>query len=129
MPAPALQVEGARQLRASLKRAGLDVADLKAAHAQVAEQVKQAAAPRAPRRTGALAASMRSSGTQSAALVRAGRARVPYAGPIHWGWPRRHIAAQPWIYEAAQRTQDSWEGTYLGALEQIIDRIEGDPGT
>jgi hypothetical protein len=53
---------------------------------------------------------------------------VPYAGPIHWGWPARHIKAQPWIYDAAQNSAEQWTGLYLAALEKIIDGIEGAPG-
>lgn len=124
---PAVRVEGARQLRASLKRAGLDVQDLKDAHRKVAEQVAHDALPDTPRRSGALARSLRPAGTQSAAVVRAGRASVPYAAAIHWGSPKQHIRAQSWIYNAAQRTQNTWTGTYLSALELIIDAIEGAP--
>lgn len=125
---PVATVEGARQLRASLKRAGIQLSDLKAAHAEVAELVRSRADPRAPRRTGRLAGTMRAAGTQSAAIVRAGTAAVPYAGPIHWGWPARGIVARPWIYEAAADSQDQWADTYLHALEKIIDSIEGAPG-
>jgi hypothetical protein len=128
MPGPVMRVEGARTLRASLKAAGLSVQDLKDAHRQVADQVLAASRPVAPHRTGRLAASMRASGTQTAAIVRAGGARVPYAGPIHWGWPARHIKAQPWLADTAASTQSTWEGTYLSALEHIIDSIEGAPG-
>jgi hypothetical protein len=71
---------------------------------------------------------VRGSGTQAAAIVRAGRAAVPYAGPIHWGWPSRHIKAQPWLYDAAVASQEQWTGVYLAALEKIIDDIEGAPG-
>lgn len=125
---PAVEVDGLRTLQRTLKRAGVSLQDLKDAHAEVAALVVRAAEPGAPRRTGALAGSTRGSGTQAAAIVRAGRAAVPYAGPIHWGWPRRGIKAQPWLYEAAVRSQDEWTGTYLAALEQIIDSIEGVPG-
>lgn len=125
---PVVEVDGMRTLRASLKRAGLSLQDLKDAHSQVAQLVVRAAAPRAPRRSGALAATGRGSGTQSAAVVRAGRASVPYAGPIHWGWPSRHIPAQPWLYEAAVASQDQWTGLYLRALQHIIDQVEGAPG-
>jgi hypothetical protein len=125
MAGPALEVDGARQLRASLKRAGLSVQDLKDAHRQVAELVAAKAVPDAPRRTGRLASTVRPAGTQSAAIVRAGSARVPYAGPIHWGHPSRGIAAQPWLAEAAEDTQDTWETTYLKALEAIIETVEG----
>lgn len=125
MPKPALQVDGARQLRASLKRAGIDVQDLKAAHKQVADMVAEKSAPRAPRRTGRLAGSVRASGTASAAIVRAGRKAVPYAGPIHWGHESRGIAAQPWLAETAERTQETWENTYLKAIQAVIATVEG----
>ena len=128
MATPAIRVEGARQLRAALKRAGIDVADLKAAHKEAAELVKRAADPVAPRRSGALAASTRAAGTQGAAIIRVGTARVRYAGPIHWGWPARNIKAQPWIADAAERTEPEWSQEYLDHLEHIIQAIEGVPG-
>ena len=123
-----LEVEGARKLRASLKQAGLDVQDLKDAHKAVAEMVLEKSRPKAPRRTGRLAGDARAAGQASAAIVRIGRKSVPYAGPIHWGWPSRGIKPNPWLWETAQTTHDAWENTYLQALETIIDRIEGAPG-
>jgi hypothetical protein len=126
--APVVKVDGLRTLRRTLKAAGVDLQDLKQAHAQVADIVLRTAQPHAPHRTGRLASSMRASGTQSAAVVRAGRASVPYAGPIHWGWPKRHIKAQPWIHDAAVASREQWTGKYLAALEHIIDQVEGAPG-
>jgi hypothetical protein len=124
--APLLRVDGARQLRATMKAAGLKLDDLKAAHLAVAQLVDRAARPNAPvGETGRLAASERPAGTQSAAIVRAGSARVPYAGPIHWGWPKRHIVAQPWLYDAAANTETAWLALYLKAIESVLDTIEG----
>jgi hypothetical protein len=60
--------------------------------------------------------------------VQYGSARLRYAAVQHWGWPKRNIAAQPWAADAAARTQDRWENTYLSALEKIIATIEGAPG-
>ena len=125
---PAVEVEGLRTLRRTLKAAGVSLQDLKDAHAQVAQLVVRAASPHAPRRTGALASSTRGSGTQGGAIVRAGRASVPYANPIHWGWPDRHIKAQPFLWDAIQDSKDQWTGLYLRSLEKIIDTIEGAPG-
>jgi hypothetical protein len=45
--------------------------------------------------------------------------------PIHWGWPRRGIAAQPWLSEAATSTEDRWQGVYLAEVEKILQQIEG----
>jgi hypothetical protein len=95
----------------------------------VAGIVHARAQPHAPHGpTGRLAGSERPAGTASAAIVRAGFASTPYAGPIHWGWPKRHIKAQPWIYDAATSTESQWTATYMAALEHIIDTIEGAPG-
>lgn len=124
MAKPALQVAGARQLRAAMKRAGVDVQDLKDAHRKIADDVAAEAAPHAPRRTGRLAGTVRASGTASAAIVRAGRSSVPYAGPIHWGWQARGITAQPWIYEAGQDRFDHSQDLILDALETIIRTVE-----
>lgn len=125
MATPIVQVRGARQLRASLKKAGKDLQDMKAAHAAVAALVAAAAAQRAPKRTGRLATSIRGSGTTTAAVIRAGFKSVPYAGPIHWGWPARGIAAQPFLSEAATGSEGAWLPIYEGAVEAAIDQVKG----
>lgn len=122
---PAIEVEGAARLRRTLKRAGVGVQDLKDAHKKVAELVAEHSAPIAPRRTGRLAGTTRASGTATAAIVRAGRKSVPYAGPIHWGWKARGIKAQPWISQAAEKEFDPAQTIYLQALEAIIATVEG----
>lgn len=125
---PVLQVQGARTLRKTLKAAGLSVADLKAAHKAAAEVVAHEAHPHAPHRTGRLDRSTRTAGTQTAALVRAGNnTTVPYGAAIHWGWPAHHIRANPWIQDAAERTEPAWSGLYLSALDAIVQTIEGAP--
>jgi hypothetical protein len=128
MPGPAMRVEGARTLRASLKRAGIGVQDLKDAHKRVADLVLAAARTDVPLASGRLRNSGKAFGTQDGARVQYGSARIRYAAVQHWGWPKRNIAAKPWAAEAAARTQDRWENTYLAALEKIIDTIEGAPG-
>lgn len=120
-----MQVEGARKLRASLKAAGVSIQDLKDVNAAVADTVHRAAEPHAPRRSGRLAQSERPAGTQAAAIVRAGRASVPYAGPVHWGWPDRNIPANPWIWEAANSTEAQWSAQYMQAIETIISHVQG----
>lgn len=120
-----LQVEGARELRRTLKRAGEDLDDLKGAHREAAKVVEPVAVSKVPRRSGRLAASIRSSGTTAAAIVRAGYASVPYAGPIHWGWAARHIEPQPFIYEAAIETQPKWADAYRDEVQKILDRVRG----
>lgn len=123
--APLLQVRGSRQLRATLRRAGDDLGELKAVHARIGSLVAAAAARAAPHRTGALAADVRSSGTNTAAIIRSGRARLPYAGPIHWGWPSRGIRAQPFMTDAAANTEGTWVGMYVAAVDTILANVQG----
>ncbi len=126
MPDTALvKIDGLPRLRAALRRAGLDLADLKAANAAAAALVASAAAARAPRRTGRLAASVRGNRAVSRASVSAGGSAIPYAGPIHWGWPARGIEAQPFIATAAQATESAWVPIYQNAIEAVVDSVGG----
>ncbi len=118
-----IEVVGARRLRATMKRAGIDLDELKNAHREAAEVVVKAT--RAPAVTGRLASSVRPGATKTAAIVRAGYASVPYAGPIHWGWPRRNIRAQPFLSDAATSSEGTWIQAYENEIEDIINRIEG----
>lgn len=126
MAATIVRVDGAKQLRASMKAAGEDLSDLKEVNAQAARTVSAAAVPRTPVRTGRLAASIRPSGTKTAAIVRAGRSSIPYAGVIEFGWPGHNIEAQPYVTTAAADTQPTWESTYQQAIDRIVARIRGE---
>jgi phage gpG-like protein len=121
-----VKVEGARRLRATLKQAGDDLEDLKAAHARAAAIVVARGRPGAPvGETGRLAASVRGSGTKAGAIVRAGSAALPYAGVQEWGWPARHIAAQPFLVPAALETEPTWYPAYQAEVQAILDRVKG----
>ena len=119
-----VQVVGARQLRRALTAAGDDLEDLKAANRAVAGLVVASARPATPHRSGVLAGSVRGSGTKTAAVVRAGSARVPYAGVIEYGWPARHITAQPWLIDTGRATESRWTQLYLDAVNKIIETID-----
>jgi hypothetical protein len=120
-----LLVAGLPKLRRAMRKLGADVEDLKTANALVADLVAAAAAVRAPRRSGALAASVRGNRAVSRATVAAGGARVPYAGPIHWGWPARHITGQPFISDAAQATEQTWLPIYARDVQAAVDKVGG----
>lgn len=125
MPQPLFRVEGAKELKASMTAAGVKLSDLSAVNKRTADKVAQASRSSAPRRTGALAASTRPSGTRAAAVVRAGSAAIRYGPPIHFGWPDRNIAPQPWIYATAQATESEWQGYYEAEVDKILDTIHG----
>ena len=120
-----VKVEGGKELRRALKRAENDVekAALKAAHKEAAMVVAKKATQEVPKKSGTLAASIRASGTMTKGIVRAGRSSVPYAGVIHFGWPRRNITPQPYLYEAADDRVDEVVDIYLSRVNDILDRI------
>lgn len=120
-----VQVDGIDQLRRTLRRAGHDVSQFKRANKAAADVVAGAARPVAPKRTGRLAASVRAGATQKAGVVRAGKKNVPYAGPIHWGWPARGIAAQPFLAATVRSSEPEWIEVYNAHIDDIIDSIRG----
>lgn len=125
-----LKIEGARQLRRTLREAGSDLTDLKAANAQAASIVSSRAKSWAPTRTGRLQSSVRSSGTKTAGIVRAGNNRksksgVPYAAPIHWGWKARNIKANPFLSYSAQATESTWIRLYEQLVNKALSKIKG----
>ncbi|CAB0923859.1 hypothetical protein FRC0431_01842 [Corynebacterium diphtheriae] len=128
-----VRVEGARKLRSTLKKAGIDVReDMKQAHKDAASIVSRRAAQIAPvgpgsrrHKPGQLKASVRPAGTQTAAIVRAGKKRVPYAGPIQWGWHKRKIKPTFFLTRAASDTEPAWLKGYEKKFNQILDSIEG----
>lgn len=120
-----VRVDGARQLRRTMRKADMDLQELKDTHARVAALVAGRSRPAAPERSGRLAASIRPGATKTSAIVRAGRKSIPYAGPIHWGWPARNITAQPFLVDAAKDSEPAWLAVYNQAVEKIIGQIEG----
>lgn len=119
MTKPEIRVEGAKELRKALRDVSDGVSDLKQVHADAADIVAQRAAQLVPRRSGRLASSVRSTGQASQGVVRAGFARVPYAGVIHFGWPRRNISPQPFLYDAL----DDRTSEVIAAYEQRVNEL------
>lgn len=131
-----IQVIGARQLRKTLKAAGEDLTDLKKAHKEAAYIAARASAALTPvGRTGQLRRSVRSSGTTTAGIIRAGKKSVPYANAVHWGrkwWPNkqnaRHLApfmGRPFLSDGAQNSEGQWLPIYERTVEGAIERVEG----
>jgi len=128
---PAITIEGAREVRKAFKEAGA-MKELKDAHKQAAAVVVKDAVLLVPKRSGALSKSIRAAGLQSSAEVRAGRASVPYAGPIHFGWPNRPNKAKKWrggpirpnpfLYKAVDRRRNDVLKVYERRVNEAIAR-------
>lgn len=123
MPVEQVRIEGLTELRVKMR--ALDKAarkELNVIAKAAAVPVATEAARRVPKLTGRLAASIRAAGTQKGAKVRAGRSAVPYAGPIHFGWPARNIRPQPFLYDALDDRRNEVLEAYERGMTAIIAR-------
>lgn len=94
--------------------------ELKAIHLAGAEVVKSDALSRVPVRSGRLQRSVRAAGQVKFGVVRAGFKSVPYAGPIHFGWPIRNIRPQPFLYDAKDARRDEVVDIFDKRLAALI---------
>lgn len=120
-----VQVDGLRPLRKALRDLDGDLGDMKAAHAVALGIVVPAAAARARRRTGRLAASVRGNRSASRATVLAGGAAIPYAGVQEYGWPARNIEPHPFVTAAAHDTESAWLPAYEAEVNRAVDKVTG----
>ena len=121
-----VQVEGARELRKSMRAAGDKMQDLKSLHLRLADDVADTAKTLVPVRTGRLQKSIRGAGTKTFAAVRAGNNRVrgvPYAPVIHFGWARRGIKPQPFLYEALDDRRQEVIEAYNAEVRSLVRRF------
>lgn len=120
MAAPRVEVVGLRELIKAMRAAGVDLDELKVASSRAAATVASAASARAPRRSGRMASRVKGNNARRKATV---AVNTVYAGPVHYGWPARHITAQPFVIDAAQATEPTWLPAYEAEIEVILDKI------
>lgn len=119
-----VNVPGLAKLVRTMRKAGIDMSDLKAANQAAGSIVSAGGRQSAPRRTGALAASIRPSKTARKAVVRAGGGRIRYARFQEFGSSKNE--ATHFLYGSAERTQPEWVPEYERELSRIMARIQGE---
>lgn len=123
----AIQIEGLDDLRKNLRRLkdkGLND-EMKAIHLALADEITKKALPAVPVLTGRLKASVRAAGTVRDAIGRVGKASVPYAAAIHWGWPSRGMPARPFLTDAAEDIERDVAERYERQVAALFDRTIG----
>lgn len=122
-----VEVEGVSSLARTLRKAGNEDARdfLIDANREAAKTVEAAARPLVPERTGKLAGTLRSAGNAKGGAVMVGKARVVYAGPVHFGWFRRRIRPNPFLFEALDRRRGQVEEIYHRRLDQLLATVKG----
>ena len=115
MAGKALMVVGQKRFVQTMRKAGADMDDLK--------EVNRNLAPRG--KTGRLAGSLRVGATNRAGVIRAGRKAVPYAGPINYGWPKRHIRPRLFVNNGVASTESQWQKVYKDFIDKTLNQVKG----
>lgn len=124
-----LEIEGLREIVRDLKGLETDSReDMKETHRRAGQIVVDGATRLVPVRTGALLDSLKSSPTKYMGRVRVGSASVPYAGPIHFGWPARAIKPNPFIYEVLDGRRNEVATLYAERISELVFRHQLAPG-
>lgn len=110
------RVEGLSKTLRALEAAGSASEEMRNLMHTIGMIVVDAGRPNAPVLSGALASTARAGRGKTKAVVRAGGARTPYAGVIHYGWPKRGIRPQPFLVDALQATR----GAIFAELDEGI---------
>lgn len=117
------RVTGAEEVAATFKRFGFKAADLQDAFREIAADVAAQARARAPRQSGRLASDVRPGIGKTRATVYAGGSAVPYAGVQEYGWPRRSIAAQPFLRPAADDEAEAAAAAIVKEMTRLINSL------
>jgi hypothetical protein len=117
-----IEIDGLKETQRALREMDNELRfEMKATHLKAAQVVVDGAIRFVPFKTGALAKSIRAAATMTSGKVRVGSASVPYAGPIHFGWPARRIKPQPFIYDAIDVRRQEVYDIYVARINGLID--------
>ena len=123
-----VKIEGLAKVRRQLKNLSSDV-DYRAqeflpVNKTIADAVAGDSKNYVPILTGTLSGTIRALASKTSARVRAGSKAVPYAGPIHFGWPARFIRPQPFIYDAIDKRRGEIKDRYDKLVKDLIDKYD-----
>lgn len=126
-----VRVIGLRQVVRTLERYGVEASDLKAAFKRIGTMVGNEAKGLAPQLSGALANSIRPSNTKNRSIVRAGSAKVPYAGVVHYGGGvsrgsrgPHNISPHPFLTDAVENKQAAAIDAMEDELNALIRKLD-----
>ena len=128
-PSEAIKVTGLSKVQRDLRNLSTDALDLNKTefletNKQVAEIIIGESKKYVPVVSGALAAAVRNASTKKSAKVRAGNVAVPYAGPIHFGYPKRAIKPNPFFYEAIDSRRNEVAKKYADLVSSLITKYD-----
>ena len=114
--------DDAKEIRKALRTLGDDLADFKQINQDAVSPVEDQARTEVPVDDSDLYNTIRSSGTKTKGIVRAGNASVPYAGAAHFGHDPRpqggYMLADPYLYDAYTFREDEVIDIYEDGLDR-----------
>lgn len=122
-----VRVVGLPRFLRTLRAAGVEIEDQKAAMTAVAAMVATSISAAAPRRSGRLSGATRGSKSKGRASVRIGttaRTRL-YVGPIHYGWAGHGIEANPYAERTLQRLEPTIAAMLERELQAALNKVTG----
>ncbi|MGV8967192.1 MAG: hypothetical protein ACOH2F_13025 [Cellulomonas sp.] len=119
-----VEVAGLRKALREMEKLGVDVEDMKDVFAGIATEASRVMEGFTPSKSGALRASIRGNRAKSKAVVRIGKARVPYAGAINYGWPKRNIRPANFTGRTDAVMEEKAEEMLLDGIEGLIKKFE-----
>jgi len=75
-------------------------------------------------KSGDLQSTIRGNRAKNKAVITAGRARVPYAGAINYGWPARNIAPAMFLQKADEVMADRAPQMLQDGIDRLITERE-----
>jgi len=118
-----VRVQGLNALTRDLQKLGAEVDDLKDVFGEIAKEGAELASSFAPVRTGRLRDTLRGNRAKNKAVITAGRARVPYAGAINYGWPARNITGALFMQKADAELSPRAVDMLDAGIDRIIERL------
>lgn len=117
-------VKGIGRLNRALNKAGVDAQNMRDLMHSIGMIAVRDAQARAPVASGALRNSIRAGRGKTKAVVRAGGARVPYAGVIHYGTPDGTYTPRTFLLTAIQSKRGEILNRFNTGLEDILRAAE-----
>lgn len=117
---PAVSVD-ARDTRRGLRRMDDRLDDLSVPDTALGDHVLAEARRHAPHRSGVLVASLELVPAYPGVVV---TTDLVYAPPIHYGWPRRNIEAQPFMDQALDTIGDDVVKPYEAYTDDLVRKYD-----
>lgn len=119
-----IQITGMKELRRDLKKISKDLPkELNKVAKDAAELVAEQARVEVPVLTGRTQAKIKAAGTAKGGQVRVNG--LVYAPVIHFGWRRRNIEPNPYLYNSLDKRRSEVLAKFEKELAEFIDKNVG----